>query len=121
MPKTNNIEHAAQSFFSQGAELVAITDGENGSHIFSKQVNQTIEYYFQPAFKLDKVVDTTGCGDVYHGVFLSCLVAGMTLQESALRATAAAAINTQRIGGRGMLSSMSEILEFINSYKVIDN
>ena len=146
--RTNNVQNAAQCFLDQGCELVVITDGENGSHIFSKFE----ENFHQPAFKLEKVVDTTGCGDVYHGVFLFSLISGLTLaqlypkgldpsdvypirgyystkmgqararegkhesltlREAAKRATAAAAINTQRIGGRGMLSTMSEIIEFM--------
>ncbi|MEM9274184.1 MAG: carbohydrate kinase family protein [Cyanobacteria bacterium P01_F01_bin.143] len=107
--KTSNIQNAAQSFLDQGSELVVITDGDRGSYIFSKQA----ENFHQPAFQLDKVIDTTGCGDVYHGVFLFCLVSGFTLRESAQRATAAAAINAQRIGGRGNLSTMPEIIDFM--------
>ena len=110
--KTTNIQNAAQYFLDQGAELVVITDGDRGSYIFSRQA----ENFHQPAFQLDKVIDTTGCGDVYHGVFLFCLLSGFTLKESAQRATAAAAINAQRIGGRGNLSTMSEIIDFIASY-----
>ncbi len=106
--KTTNIQNTAQCLLNQGCELVVITDGDRGSYIFTQTEN-----FHQPAFKLDKVVDTTGCGDVYHGVFLFSLISGMSLRESAQRATAAAAINTQRIGGRGMLSTMSEITDFI--------
>ena len=106
---TTKIQDAAQSFLAQGAELVVITDGENGSYIFSWQE----EPFHQPAFKFNNIVDTTGCGDVYHGVFLFSLISGLTLRESAQRATAAAAINTQQIGGRGLLSTMPEIIDFI--------
>ena len=109
--QTTKIPNAAQSFLNLGAELVVITDGENGSYIFTKQQEQ----FHQPAFPINKVVDTTGCGDVYHGVFVFSLILGLTLRESAQRATAAAAINTQRIGGRGMLSTMPEIIDFILS------
>lgn len=110
--KTTNIQNAAQSFLDQGSELVVITDGDRGSYIFSKQA----ENFHQPAFRLDKVIDTTGCGDVYHGVFLFCLLSGFTLRESAQQATAAAAINAQCIGGRGNLSTMSEISDFMAYY-----
>ncbi|ELS02334.1 sugar kinase, ribokinase [Xenococcus sp. PCC 7305] len=109
--KTTNLENAAECFLAQGCELVVITDGEHGSHIFPQQG----ENFWQPAFELDKVVDTTGCGDIYHGVFLFSLLAGLGLRESAQRATAAAAINAQCIGGRGILSTMPEILDFMVS------
>ena len=107
---TTQIQNAAQSLLDQGSELVVITDGEHGSYIFTQQE----EAFHQPAFKINNVVDTTGCGDVYHGVFLFSLISGLTLKESARRATAAAAINTQRIGGRGMLSTMPEIINFMD-------
>ncbi len=75
--KTKNLQNAAQCFLDRGCELVVITDGENGSDIFSKYE----ENFHQPAFKLEKVVDTTGCGDVYHGVFLFSLISGLTLAQ----------------------------------------
>ena len=107
--KKAKLQNAAQCFLDRGCELVVITDGENGSHIFSQQE----ENFYQPAFELAKVVDTTGCGDVYHGVFLFSLLSGSTLRESAQRATAAAAINTQCIGGRGRLAALPEIIDFM--------
>lgn len=108
--QTTNIDNAAQCLLDQGCELVVITDGDRGSYIFSETEN-----FHQPAFEPNKVVDTTGCGDVYHGVFLFSLISGLSLRESARRATAVAAINAQRIGGRGMLSTMSEISDFMAS------
>lgn len=108
---TTNIENAAQCFLEHGCELTVITDGENGSFIFSKD-----EHFHQPAFSIENVVDTTGCGDVYHGVFLLFLSRGFTLKQSAEYASAAAAINAQYIGGRGMLATMPEVTAFIKSY-----
>ena len=109
--KTSNIDYAAQCFLDRGWELVVITDGEDGSYIYSEQG----EHFHYPAFSVARVVDTTGCGDVYHGVFLFSLVSGLTLPESARRASAAAAINTQKIGGRGMLITMPELMDFLNT------
>jgi sugar/nucleoside kinase (ribokinase family) len=108
--KTNNIENAARYFLENGCELFVLTDGENGSYIFS----QTGEHFHYPAFRTVKVIDTTGCGDVYHGVFLFSLASGMTLTECARRASAAAAINAQSIGGRGMLTTMPDLIKFIS-------
>lgn len=108
---TTSIENAAQRFLECGCDLVVITDGESGSFIFSKD-----EHFHQPAFSIENVVDTTGCGDVYHGVFLFSLSRGFTLKQSAKFASAAAAINAQYIGGRGMLATMSEVAAFIQNY-----
>ncbi|GAB4533645.1 MAG: sugar kinase [Pleurocapsa sp.] len=108
--KTSNIDDAAQYFLDRGCEIFVVTDGENGSHIFS----QTGEHFHYPAFRAVKVIDTTGCGDVYHGVFLFSLASGMSLTECAKRASAAAAINAQSIGGRRMLTTMPDLIKFIS-------
>lgn len=115
--KTNLIKNAAQCFLDRGCEIVVITDGANGSYIFSKQEPS----FHCPAFRLKKIVDTTGCGDVYHGVFLFSLACGLTLGECATRASAAAAINAQYLGGRGMLPTMSELLDFLKSNSISFN
>lgn len=108
--KKNNLHEAAQVFFTQGCELVVITDGSDGSYIFSQQEPN----FHCPAFQIKNVVDTTGCGDVYHGVFLFSLACGLTLRECATRASAAAALNAQHLGGRGLLPTLPELLQFIN-------
>ena len=108
--KTNIIQNAAQCFLDRGCEIVVITDGANGSYIFSQQEPS----FHCPAFRLEKIVDTTGCGDVYHGVFLFSFACGSTLRECAKRASAAAAMNAQHVGGRGMLPTMPELINFIN-------
>ena len=48
-----------------------------------------------------RVVDTTGCGDSYHGAFLFGLLRGMDRAKTAVFASAVAALNSQRLGGRG--------------------
>lgn len=53
----------------------------------------------QPAFRVE-VVDTTGCGDVYHGAYAAALAEGKTLAERARFAAAAAALKATQRGGR---------------------
>ncbi|MFO0910468.1 MAG: PfkB family carbohydrate kinase [Isosphaeraceae bacterium] len=48
--------------------------------------------HHQPAFCVE-VVDTTGCGDVFHGVYAAALAEGRPLAERVSLAAAAAALN----------------------------
>lgn len=50
------------------------------------------EPWFFPAFEVE-TVDTTGCGDVFHGAYAAALAAGFELRERLRRAAAAAAIH----------------------------
>jgi sugar/nucleoside kinase (ribokinase family) len=74
------------------------------------------ESFHQPAYLLPTVVDTTGCGDSFHGAFLFGLLQGMTLQETASLASAVAALNSQRLGGRGGLPSLEQAQEFVSRW-----
>jgi sulfofructose kinase len=51
-----------------------------------------------PAFKVH-VVDTTGCGDVFHGAYALALAEGRTVPDAARFATAAAALKAERGDG----------------------
>jgi len=52
----------------------------------------------QPAFPV-AAVDTTGCGDVFHGAYAACLARGLGVAESIRFASATAAIKATRPGG----------------------
>ncbi|MFC1493228.1 carbohydrate kinase family protein [candidate division KSB1 bacterium] len=112
-----DITCSAEYILNKGAELVVITDGINGSWIFTESGDS----FHQPALISENVVDTTGCGDSYHGAFLYGLVNEMSLKETALLASAAASINTQALGGRTALPDLNMVKSFIDKYnKSID-
>jgi len=90
--------------------LVVITDGANGSWVFANDGTQ----FQQPAYLLPNVVDTTGCGDSYHGAFLFGLIKGMTLRECARLASAVAALNAQQLGGRSGLPNLAQVQAFLS-------
>lgn len=52
-----------------------------------------------PALQVD-VVDTTGCGDVFHGVYAACLAQGIPIDLAIRMATVAAGLKATRPGGR---------------------
>lgn len=53
----------------------------------------------QPALRVE-AVDTTGCGDVFHGAYAAMLARGAPLARAVLVATVAAALKATQPGGR---------------------
>jgi len=66
-----------------------------------------------PAFSV-KVVDTTGCGDVFHGAYTAALVKGLTGLERIRFASAAAALKATRRGGQAGAPRLAALEEFLN-------
>ena len=56
-----------------------------------------------------KPVDTTGCGDVFHGAFCHALVAGWPIAQIVRFVNAAAAIKATRTGGWSAVPCLQEI------------
>lgn len=92
-----------------GAGIVGITDGAAGSWFLTREGNR----FHQPAFPVARIVDTTGCGDVFHGAFLAAIVRGLSWVDCARTASAAAALSATALGGRGHLPTLAEVEEMI--------
>ena len=65
-----------------------------------------------PAFEVP-VVDTTGCGDVFHGVYAAALARGEPAARAVLQATAAAGIKATRPGGRSGIPDRAAVERFL--------
>ena len=91
------------------AQVIGITAGDNGSWIYPGSAN----HFHQPAFHVAQPVDTTGCGDVYHGAFLYALDSGLELHKAAEIASAAGALNASALGGRGRLPTRETIEQIL--------
>jgi len=66
----------------------------------------------QPAFLVD-AVDTTGCGDVYHGAYAVGLARRLDLAVCMRLASAAAALKCRALGGRAALPTAAELDAFL--------
>jgi ribokinase len=85
----------------------AVTHGENGCWFAARGA-----ILHQAAFQVP-VVDTTGCGDVFHGAYAACVASGETIADSILTATACAALKAQYPGGRSGIPSRETVRKFL--------
>jgi sugar/nucleoside kinase (ribokinase family) len=81
------------------ANLGVVTRGENGCVVVSKD-----DVIAVPAFPIDKIVDTTGAGDLFAAGFLFGLVRGTSLEAAGRLGALAAAEVIQHIGARPQTS-----------------
>ena len=77
------------------ATLAAVTRSEKGSLIVSREATHAV-----PAFPVERVVDTTGAGDLFAAGFLAGLAKDAPLEHCARLGAMAAAEIIQHIGAR---------------------
>jgi sulfofructose kinase len=101
---------AARRLWHSDRVAVVITCGEAGCWYLSEQ-SQPIH---QPSIPVE-VVDTTGCGDVFHGAYAATLTWGLPLPERVRFATAAAALKATKAGGRQGIPTRSQVEALLTS------
>ena len=105
--RSNELESSAQSLLNLGPSVVIITQGKEGS--FCKTANSS---FHQSAFQVE-VVDTTGCGDVFHGAFIYGMLQGWPLKAVAEFASAVSALKCRKLGGRSGIPNLKEVRKFL--------
>ena len=85
----------ALELIRKDCKLAAITRSEKGSVIVSATETEAI-----PAIELEKLVDTTGAGDLYAAGFLFGYTTGRSLRDCGRLGSLAAGIVIQQIGPR---------------------
>jgi sulfofructose kinase len=103
----DSISAMLDAFLMEGVEVAGITCGTDGSWFKAADGAE----FHQPAFILPTVVDTTGCGDIFHGVFLYGVLHHFPLEKSVSYASAAGAIASTRLGGRLSIPTLDEIVQ----------
>jgi sugar/nucleoside kinase (ribokinase family) len=96
--ETADFETALAQFRKDVATGV-VTRSEKGCVVVSKDGTDTV-----PAFPVEKVVDTTGAGDLFASGFLFGLVRGFAMKKSAQLGALAAAEVIQHLGARPQTS-----------------
>lgn len=87
-------EGACRKLAALGPKIAAVTLGPKGSLYCADG-----EMKFQGAFAVD-VLDTTGCGDVFHGAYVYGLLEAWPVEKRFRWASWAAAQVARRLGGR---------------------
>jgi sulfofructose kinase len=87
-----------------------VTAGERGCWYASREREGEVQHV--PAFPV-KVVDTTGCGDVFHGAYAACIAQGESIDKAIVIATAAASLKATKHGGRAGIPTRTAIDQYL--------
>jgi len=112
--KSKDIPGNARKLLDYGPHIVAVTMGEKGCIVLSRD-----EFHTIPSFKV-KVIDTTGAGDAFHGGFIYGLIKKLSLKSTGVFANACGALCCMNVGARAM-GGLDEINKLIHSDCVYDN
>jgi len=102
-------EAALRALRHPAAQMVCITMGARGCIALDGD-----EVVHQPAFPVD-VVDTTGCGDAFHGGLAYAVLEGWDLRRGLAFASAVAALKCRGLGGRTALPTLAEVEDLLVS------
>jgi ribokinase len=92
-----------------GRQAAVVTCGPQGCWYLGESGGSPCH---QPAFCVP-TVDTTGCGDVFHGAYAAALARQLPLPERVRFASAAAALKAMRPGGQAGIPSWSAVEAFL--------
>lgn len=98
---SSDLAKMAGILLQRPARLLVITDGVRGSHVWTPDG----VHFHQPAFEAEPLIDTTGCGDVFHGAFLHGWLSQWPLERCAEHASRVAAKNAEGPGGRHVIKA----------------
>lgn len=101
---------AVAALGSDSRQLAAVTCGAAGC--FYSVGDEPGKVHHQPAFDVE-VADTTGCGDVFHGVYAAALSQAMAPEECLRLAGAAAALKAAQRGGQAGIPTREAIERFL--------
>jgi sugar/nucleoside kinase (ribokinase family) len=96
---------AAKKLWRPDRAVVVVTIGADGCWYRDNGESQARHL---PAFRV-KALDTTGCGDVFHGAYAAALARGLPLLERLRFASAAAALKTMKRGGQAGIPGRREV------------
>lgn len=107
---TSHPAAAALKLWTAERAAVIVTCGEAGCWYLSPDHSDPVHH---PAFPVT-AVDTTGCGDVFHGAYASALARGLPLPERVAFASAAAALKAAKSGGISAIPTRQQVEDLLN-------
>jgi sulfofructose kinase len=104
----------ANALWIASRKVVAITHGDKGCWYLNGDSRGKARH--QPAVRV-KTVDTTGCGDVFHGAYASALARGKSVEECIRFASVTAGLKATRKGGRRSIPSRATVERFLKMHR----
>jgi sugar/nucleoside kinase (ribokinase family) len=87
-----------------------VTAGPEGCWYATSETGERVLH--MPAYRVH-AVDTTGCGDVFHGAYAASIARGETIERAIRVATATAGLKATRPGGRSGIPDRATVERFI--------
>lgn len=105
---SNDVEQMVRALTYPERAACIVTAGDKGCW-YSEHGGEVFHF---PAFSV-KVVDTTGCGDVFHGAYAAALARGETVNRAVKVASATAALKATHPGGREGIPGLATVENFL--------
>ena len=99
---------------TQERPACVVTDGANGC--WYNEHGGVVKHF--PAYQVI-CVDTTGCGDVFHGTYTAALARGEPVSRAIQIASASAALKATCCGGRDGIPNLAQVEHFIRERGVV--
>jgi sugar/nucleoside kinase (ribokinase family) len=91
----------AKNVLALNTDVLHVTKGERGSVLYTSEHKHIKQTDF-PSFDPDKVIDTTGCGDVFGAAYCAYYLRSKDIVASTRFANRAASLNAQFPGSEGL-------------------
>jgi sulfofructose kinase len=106
-------DQAASALWTPKRRAVVVTCGAQGSWYLAEGYKKPLHCPAHPV----KVIDTTGCGDVFHGAYSAALAWGKSPADCVELASAAAALKATKRGGQAGCPTLQSVEEFLHRIK----
>ena len=110
-----NFEVCLRNLCRLGPAVAIVTLGEQGCAGVGPD-----GFFRLPAFCGNRIMDTTGAGDVFHGAFAYFYCAGLSAEDSARHASAVSYIKCSRLGGRTAVPTRKGVEYFLETGVVLE-
>ena len=115
LTKCSDASHVIERLWGPERKAVIVTFGTDGVWYRASAGAGVRSIQHQPAFSV-KTVDSTGCGDVFHGAYAFGLARGLDTDTCIRVASAAAAIKATRSGGQAGIPDWASVTTFLSQF-----
>ena len=104
----DDIKDAASKFLDKGVKNIIITLGEKGAYFANNEQN----FFIKSHNLKEKVIDTTGAGDVFNGALAFSLANDTNIKDAIMFANKVAGISTTRLGAANSVPTLNEVVSY---------